>query len=260
MTTDSTRTTDVTELSESDPAAAPLSQPSTGLDDRTDATTDDPTGTDHPTGADHPTGVHDRAGVDGETGADHRADADAGDPPGSRDRADTTDHPHTADLTAGAHRDGGGWSPQSVPTTGAAGAAPVPAPVPGAGAGIRDGVTEGEAGRTSFGGTSIGGTSIGGTSFGGTAAGPAGEQWREVLLSFVDDPRKSVERADGLVDEAVRALRQRIDDEHQGLRETWHTDGEPSTEDLRSALRGYRDFFEKVLGYDQKAHVGSRSS
>ena len=71
--------------------------------------------------------------------------------------------------------------------------------------------------------------------------------WRQVLLEFVDHPRDAVEKADRLVDDAVRSLTERIHREHSGLREAWHTHGEPSTEDLRNALRGYRDFFEKVL-------------
>jgi len=71
--------------------------------------------------------------------------------------------------------------------------------------------------------------------------------WRQVLLEFVDHPREAVEKADRLVDDAVRALTERINKEHSGLRDAWRTHGEPSTEDLRKALRGYRDFFEKIL-------------
>lgn len=76
---------------------------------------------------------------------------------------------------------------------------------------------------------------------------PQPGDWRQVLLEFVDNPRGAVEKADRLVDDAVRSLTERINREHSGLRDAWHTHGEPSTEDLRNALRGYRDFFEKVL-------------
>ncbi|WP_076820802.1 hypothetical protein [Pseudofrankia asymbiotica] len=81
---------------------------------------------------------------------------------------------------------------------------------------------------------------------GATGAGQSGA-WRQVLLEFVDHPREAVEKADRLVDDAVRSLTERINREHTGLRDAWHTHGEASTEDLRKALRGYRDFFEKVL-------------
>ncbi|WP_018502614.1 flagellar biosynthesis protein FlhF [Parafrankia discariae] len=90
------------------------------------------------------------------------------------------------------------------------------------------------------------------TSSGPTAAGAASSDepegdWRQVLIDFVDHPRQAVEKADRLVDEAVRSLTDRISREHSGLRSAWHDHGEPSTEDLRKALRGYREFFEKVL-------------
>jgi hypothetical protein len=73
------------------------------------------------------------------------------------------------------------------------------------------------------------------------------ERWREALLAFVDSPRDAVERADRLVEEAVRAVTERIERERTVLREAWRNHGEPSTEELRLALRGYRDFFEKIL-------------
>jgi hypothetical protein len=73
------------------------------------------------------------------------------------------------------------------------------------------------------------------------------ERLREVLLSFVDSPREAVERADRLVEEAVRAVTERIERERAVLQEAWRNHGEPSTEELRTALRGYRDFFEKII-------------
>ncbi|WP_261568308.1 hypothetical protein [Frankia gtarii] len=91
------------------------------------------------------------------------------------------------------------------------------------------------------------------------------DQWREILLSFVDDPRAAVEQADRLVDEAVRALQDRIEAQRGGLREAWRSRGEPSTEDLRMALRGYRDLCQDLLAYDRGesrgfASAGSASS
>ncbi|WP_261555824.1 hypothetical protein [Frankia tisae] len=86
------------------------------------------------------------------------------------------------------------------------------------------------------------------------------DQWREILLSFVDDPRAAVEQADRLVDEAVRALQDRIEAQRGGLREAWRSRGEPSTEDLRMALRGYRDLCQDLLAYDRGESRGFASA
>jgi len=109
---------------------------------------------------------------------------------------------------------------------------------------------DGHAGSGARTGTATGAGSSTGTGTVGTAGTPGTEpsgDWRQVLMEFVDHPREAVEKADRLVDDAVRSLTERINREHSGLRDAWHTHGEPSTEDLRKALRGYRDFFEKVL-------------
>jgi hypothetical protein len=91
------------------------------------------------------------------------------------------------------------------------------------------------------------------------------DRWREILLGFVDDPRAAVEQADRLVDEAVRALQDRIEAQRGDLREAWRSRGEASTEDLRMALRGYRDLCQDLLAYDRGesrsfAPAGSASS
>jgi len=99
-------------------------------------------------------------------------------------------------------------------------------------------------------GTAAGAAGAGATQSGdGRQSGDTAQSadWRQVLLEFVDHPREAVEKADRLVDDAVRALTERINKEHSGLRDAWRTHGEPSTEDLRKALRGYRDFVEKIL-------------
>ncbi|ADP81994.1 hypothetical protein [Pseudofrankia inefficax] len=91
------------------------------------------------------------------------------------------------------------------------------------------------------------GTGTGGPEQPAAGGKEAPGDWRQVLMEFVDHPREAVEKADQLVEDAVRALTEQINREHTGLRDAWRTHGEPSTEDLRKALRGYRDFFEKVL-------------
>jgi hypothetical protein len=55
-------------------------------------------------------------------------------------------------------------------------------------------------------------------------------RWKEVQTAFVDEPRKAVEQADGLVAQAMKRLADNV-----------------STEDLRIALQRYRTFFHRLL-------------
>jgi hypothetical protein len=68
------------------------------------------------------------------------------------------------------------------------------------------------------------------------------ERWREVVSGFIDDPRGSVQAAAALAETElaayIAALRQRED----ALRLAWRAEADPSTEDLRIALRDYREF------------------
>ncbi|MFI5693956.1 hypothetical protein ACIA58_19070 [Kribbella sp. NPDC051586] len=71
-------------------------------------------------------------------------------------------------------------------------------------------------------------------------------RWEVIQQGFVDDPRKAVTEADSLVDDVLKALSDTFDRQHQGLEQQW-SGGEPSTEDLRSALQRYRAFFQRLL-------------
>jgi hypothetical protein len=71
-------------------------------------------------------------------------------------------------------------------------------------------------------------------------------RWEVIQQGFVDDPRNSVTEADKLVDDVLKRLAASFDEQHQGLEKQW-SDGEPSTEDLRSALQMYRAFFQRLL-------------
>ncbi|MER7245700.1 hypothetical protein [Kribbella sp. NPDC000426] len=71
-------------------------------------------------------------------------------------------------------------------------------------------------------------------------------RWEVIQQGFVDDPRKAVTEADSLVDDVLRNLSDSFDRQHQGLEQQW-SGGEPSTEDLRSALQRYRAFFQRLL-------------
>jgi hypothetical protein len=72
-------------------------------------------------------------------------------------------------------------------------------------------------------------------------------RWTEVQSAFVDDPRDCVQKADGLVTDVVDKLTAGFADARAKLEEQWSRGEEVSTEDLRLALRRYRDFFERLL-------------
>lgn len=63
----------------------------------------------------------------------------------------------------------------------------------------------------------------------------------------MDEPRRAVEQADGLVAEAVKRLAEIFADERAKLDGQWDRGDSVSTEDLRLALRRYRAFFGRVL-------------
>jgi hypothetical protein len=73
------------------------------------------------------------------------------------------------------------------------------------------------------------------------------QEWESIQGAFVDDPRRCVERADKLVTRAASRVAERFAQERQRLEEQWGRGGDVSTEDLRLALRRYRDFFDRML-------------
>ncbi len=72
-------------------------------------------------------------------------------------------------------------------------------------------------------------------------------RWEAVQVSFVDDPRQSVKRADGLVAEATKRLAEMFAEERAKLEGEWNRGGDVSTEELRILLRRYRSFFGRLL-------------
>lgn len=78
-------------------------------------------------------------------------------------------------------------------------------------------------------------------------AGKLREQWREVQTMFVDDPRDAVTRADDLVSGALQRLTDGYAQRLQQLETRWSSGGEVDTEELRQALRGYRDLFDQLV-------------
>jgi hypothetical protein len=72
-------------------------------------------------------------------------------------------------------------------------------------------------------------------------------RWDGVQAGFVDDPRDCVQKADGLVSDVVRQLISGFTDARSRLEQQWSRGEEASTEDLRVALKRYRDFFDRLL-------------
>jgi hypothetical protein len=72
-------------------------------------------------------------------------------------------------------------------------------------------------------------------------------RWEALQAAFVDEPKRSVEQADELVNEAVNSLTHSFLDERQKLEQQWHRGQEVSTEELRLVFRRYRSFFERLL-------------
>jgi hypothetical protein len=72
-------------------------------------------------------------------------------------------------------------------------------------------------------------------------------RWDDVQAGFVDDPRKCVQTADGLVSDTVEQLTNNFSQARSRLEEQWARGEDVSTEDLRLALKRYREFFDRLL-------------
>ncbi|MEE1927107.1 hypothetical protein V1J52_02730 [Streptomyces sp. TRM 70351] len=75
-----------------------------------------------------------------------------------------------------------------------------------------------------------------------------GEQLHHAVNTFVDSPHESVEAADGVLEQAVRNLTDSLNERRHTLREPWQGGGaKGETEELRLALRQYRELTERLL-------------
>ena len=93
------------------------------------------------------------------------------------------------------------------------------------------------------------------TGTGSTANGSAlqgvpqlSEEWHDIQADFVDDPSGAVQRAAQAADAAVDALTASLQEYRDSLGQSSDGDaaGTPDTEQLRTALRGYRIFCQNV--------------
>jgi hypothetical protein len=74
-----------------------------------------------------------------------------------------------------------------------------------------------------------------------------GRRWEAIQVTFVDDPRRAVEDADGLVANVMQQLADGFARERETLEGQWSRGEDVSTEDLRVALQRYRSFFQRLL-------------
>jgi hypothetical protein len=72
-------------------------------------------------------------------------------------------------------------------------------------------------------------------------------RWDQIQAGFVDEPRGAVEKADGLVADAISRLAEGFARTRAELDHQWNRGDTVSTEDLRQALRRYRSFFTRLL-------------
>ncbi len=72
-------------------------------------------------------------------------------------------------------------------------------------------------------------------------------RWDSVQAAFVDDPEECVHKADGLVSDVVDQLTKSFAETRSRLEGHWARGEDASTEDLRLALKRYRDFFDRLL-------------
>ncbi|GAA1512261.1 hypothetical protein GCM10009730_16290 [Streptomyces albidochromogenes] len=71
---------------------------------------------------------------------------------------------------------------------------------------------------------------------------------QQAVNTFVDGPRRAVEEADGVFEEASRRLTEAAAERRGSLRSAWAgKDREAETEELRVALRTYREMTERLL-------------
>ncbi len=123
----------------------------------------------------------------------------------------------------------------------------------------------GDLGASDLGAGDLGASDLGASDLGapanaaaGTATGaPAGngglsEQWHDIQAMFVDDPQGSVQRAAQAADAAVSTLVESLRQSQAALVPTGMASEPADTEQLRSALRHYRVFCQRIADLDEQ--------
>jgi hypothetical protein len=72
-------------------------------------------------------------------------------------------------------------------------------------------------------------------------------RWERIQVDFVDEPRRAVQEADGLVADTMKRLIDNFSGERKKMEAVWVRGDDVSTEDLRVSLQRYRSFFNRLL-------------
>jgi hypothetical protein len=72
-------------------------------------------------------------------------------------------------------------------------------------------------------------------------------RWKEIQISFVDEPRTAVEQADSMVASTMQNLASAFTRERTNMEQQWDRGDNVSTEELRVAFQRYRSFFRLLL-------------
>ena len=75
-------------------------------------------------------------------------------------------------------------------------------------------------------------------------------RWQAIQSMFVDDPRSSLELAAGLVGDSVESIVMSVKEQQHSLLSAWHGD-DAGTEELRTALRQYRAFWNRLEDFSR---------
>jgi hypothetical protein len=73
------------------------------------------------------------------------------------------------------------------------------------------------------------------------------QQWRQIQANFVDNPRSAVADAHRLVGDLMDDIVRKFETERSQMEQRWSSGEDVSTEDLRTCLQTYRDFFGRLL-------------
>lgn len=76
-------------------------------------------------------------------------------------------------------------------------------------------------------------------------------RWQAIQSMFVDDPRSSLELAAGLVGDSVESIVMSVKERQHSLLSAWQGD-EAGTEELRTALRQYRAFWNRLEDFSRE--------